>query len=83
MAVLAVVIGYPTLAAIYQSLFTQRTGLDPNGFVIQGDQFVGAQNHTDIFSGDAGARFWNAFYTPRSSPSSASSSRSSSASRWR
>jgi trehalose/maltose transport system permease protein len=62
MAVLAVVIGYPILAALYQSLFTQGTGLDANGFVIQGDQFVGAQNYTDIFSGDAGTRFWNAFY---------------------
>jgi multiple sugar transport system permease protein len=62
MAVLLVVIGYPILAAIYQSMFTQGTGLDAEGFVIQGDQFVGLGNYTAIFSGDAGIRFWNAFY---------------------
>jgi multiple sugar transport system permease protein len=62
MAVLAVVIGYPILAAIYQSMFTQGQGLDENGFVIQGDQFVGLDNYAAIFSGDTATRFWNAFY---------------------
>lgn len=62
MAVLGVVIGYPILAAIYQSLFIQGQGVDADGFVIQGDQFVGLNNYAAIFSGDSGARFWNAFY---------------------
>ena len=62
MAVLLIVIGYPILAAIYQSLFTQGQGVDATGFVVQGDTFVASTNYTDIFSGDAGSRFWNAFY---------------------
>ncbi len=62
MAVLLLVIGYPILAAIYQSLFSQGQGVDADGFVVQGDTFVGVDNYAAIFSGDAGARFWNAFY---------------------
>ncbi|MFC4944629.1 carbohydrate ABC transporter permease [Pseudonocardia sp. GCM10023141] len=62
MAVLLIVIGYPILAAIYQSLFTQSQGVDDSGFVVEGDQFVGLGNYGAIFSGDAGVRFWNAFY---------------------
>jgi multiple sugar transport system permease protein len=62
MAVLAIVIGYPILAAMYQSLFTQGQGVDADGFVIQGDQFAGLANYAAIFNGDSGARFWNAFY---------------------
>lgn len=62
MAVLLVVIGYPIIAALYQSLFIQGQGVDAEGFVIQGDQFVGLKNYTDIFVGETGARFWNAFY---------------------
>ena len=62
MAVLLIVIGYPILAAIYQSLFAQNQGVDASGFVIEGDQFVGLGNYTAIFSGETGARFWNAFY---------------------
>jgi multiple sugar transport system permease protein len=62
MAVLLVVIGYPILAAIYQSLFTQSQGVDASGFVVEGDQFAGLDNYTAIFSGETGDRFWNAFY---------------------
>ena len=62
MLVLLLVIGYPILAGIYQSLFSQSQGVDASGFVVEGDQFVGLSNYTAIFSGDAGARFWNAFY---------------------
>jgi len=62
MAVLLIVIGYPILAAIYQSMFSQSQGVDANGFVVQGDQFVGLDNYTAIFSGEVGDRFWNAFY---------------------
>lgn len=62
MGVLLLVIGYPILAAIYQSLYSQNQGTDAAGFVIQGDQFVGLGNYGAIFTGDTGARFWNAFY---------------------
>lgn len=62
MGVLLLVIGYPILAAIYQSLYSQNQGTDADGFVVQGDQFVGLGNYAAIFSGDTGARFWNAFY---------------------
>ena len=36
--------------------------MDADGFVIQGDTFVGLGNYAEIFTGDTGARFWNAFY---------------------
>jgi multiple sugar transport system permease protein len=62
MGVLLLVIGYPILAAIYQSLYSQNQGTDADGFVVQGDQFVGLGNYAAIFSGDTGVRFWNAFY---------------------
>jgi multiple sugar transport system permease protein len=62
MAVLLIVIGYPIIAAIYQSLFTQNQGVDASGFVQQGDKFTGLDNYTAIFSGDAASRFWQAFY---------------------
>jgi ABC-type sugar transport systems, permease components len=62
MAVLLIVIGYPILAGIYQSLFSQSQGVDESGFVQEGNQFVGVDNYAAIFAGDAGARFWNAFY---------------------
>ncbi len=62
MLVLLIVIGYPILAGMYQSLFSQSQGVDESGFVVQGDQFVGLENYTAIFSGDVGDRFWNAFW---------------------
>lgn len=62
MAVLLIVIGYPILAAIYQSLFTQSQGVDDSGFVVEGDRFSGLDNYTAILSGAAADRFWNAFY---------------------
>jgi multiple sugar transport system permease protein len=62
MLVLLLVIGYPIVAAFYQSLFTQSQGVDESGFVVEGDQFVGLDNYTAIFSGDTGERFWNAFF---------------------
>ncbi|MFI8996845.1 carbohydrate ABC transporter permease [Streptomyces sp. NPDC053542] len=59
--VLTVVVLYPTIVALKDSLFG-TPGLDPKtGFVEETDPFVGAQNYTDIF-GAAGERFWNAFW---------------------
>ena len=62
MAVLLIVIGYPIIAAIYQSMYTQNQGVDESGFVVEGDQFSGLDNYTAIFSGATGDRFWEAFY---------------------
>lgn len=59
--VLALVIGYPLIAALRESFYQQGEHLDANGFVVQGDQFVGLRNYTDAFTGANGSRFWNAF----------------------
>ncbi|MGW7687038.1 carbohydrate ABC transporter permease [Kribbella sp. NPDC054772] len=60
--VLAVVVLFPIIAALRESLFQSGQHLDANGFVVQGSTFVGLQNYTDIFKGDTGHRFWNAFW---------------------
>src|SRR3981081_1058094 len=62
--VLLLVAGYPLLSAVRESLFIsgQELGVDANGFVIQGDQFVGLKNYTDALTGSAAAHFWNAFW---------------------
>ncbi len=62
MVVLLLVIGYPVIAAGYQSLFRQEQGVDASGFVVAGDKFVGLGNYTAIFTGDGVGRFWQAFY---------------------
>lgn len=59
--VLALVIGYPVLAGFRESLYARGEGLDANGFVVQGERFVGLDNYTAIFHGDRGDAFWNAF----------------------
>ncbi|MEU5239349.1 carbohydrate ABC transporter permease [Streptomyces lydicus] len=59
--VLTVVVLYPTLVALKDSLYG-TPGLNPKtGFVNDTDPFVGLQNYDAIF-GAAGARFWNAFW---------------------
>ncbi|GAA0482263.1 sugar ABC transporter permease [Streptomyces olivaceiscleroticus] len=59
--VLGVVVLYPTIVALQQSLYGTR-GLDPKtGFVEDSEPFVGLQNFAAIF-GEAGSRFWNAFW---------------------
>ncbi len=60
--VLGLVVAYPLIAALRQSFYTQGEGLDANGFVIQGDQFVGLRTYTDIFAGEGAQRFWNALW---------------------
>jgi multiple sugar transport system permease protein len=60
--VLALVAGYPIIAAFRESLYQRGQGLDAQGFVIQGDKFVGLKNYSDIFSGESGTAFWNAFW---------------------
>jgi multiple sugar transport system permease protein len=60
--VLALVIVYPLVSAIRESLYRRAEGLDESGFVVEGEQFVGVDNYADIFRGDTGERFWNAFF---------------------
>src|SRR5262249_53788500 len=60
--VLALVVAYPLISALRDSLYQKNQGLDANGFVVNGDKFVGLKNYTAIFSGDAGHEFWNAFW---------------------
>lgn len=59
--VLALVIGYPVLAGFRESLYARGEGLDADGFVVEGDRFVGLGNYTAIFQGDRADAFWNAF----------------------
>jgi len=60
--VLGLVIVYPLLAALWQSLFIGG-GVDPEtGFVREGDEFVGLKNYTAIFKGETGDVFWNSFW---------------------
>jgi multiple sugar transport system permease protein len=60
--VLALVVLYPIIAALRESLYTSGTKLDANGFIVKGSTFVGLDNYTAIFKGDTGQRFWNAAY---------------------
>ncbi|WP_037641003.1 carbohydrate ABC transporter permease [Streptomyces bicolor] len=59
--VLTIVVLYPTLMALNESLYGTK-GLDPEtGFISATEPFVGLRNYADIF-GEAGERFWNAFW---------------------
>lgn len=60
--VLALVIGYPLIAAIRESLYQKAEGVDESGFVIEGERFVGVDNYAAIFTGESAERFWNAFF---------------------
>ncbi|WBQ04224.1 carbohydrate ABC transporter permease [Kribbella sp. CA-293567] len=60
--VLALVVVYPIISALRESLYTSGQKFDADGFVIEGSTFVGLENYTAIFSGETGDRFWNAFY---------------------
>lgn len=60
--VLALVILYPLLSAVHQSLFSSQSGLDADGFVVEGDAFVGLGNYADIFVGSDSSRFYNALW---------------------
>jgi multiple sugar transport system permease protein len=60
--VLALVVGYPVLAAFRESLFERGQALDADGFVVEGERFVGLNNYLSIFSGDSAGAFWNAFF---------------------
>ncbi|MEU9455934.1 sugar ABC transporter permease [Streptomyces sp. NPDC048277] len=59
--VLSIVVLYPTIMALQESLYGTK-GLDPKtGFISDTEPYVGLKNYADIF-GAAGNRFWNAFW---------------------
>ncbi|WP_265567969.1 carbohydrate ABC transporter permease [Streptomyces hygroscopicus] len=59
--VLSIVVLYPTIMALRESLYGPK-GLDPaTGFIRTTEPFVGLRNYADIL-GAAGDRFWNAFW---------------------
>lgn len=60
--VLALVIVYPLISAIRESLYRKEEGLDESGFVVEGEKFVGVENYSDVFTGEVADRFWNAFF---------------------
>lgn len=62
MAVLGLVVLYPIISALYTSLYREGEGLDAQGFVIEGDQFVGLGNYAAMFAGGEAGRFFNALY---------------------
>src|SRR3954467_14200554 len=50
--VIIVVAGIPVLMSIRESFFQTNTGVDPNtGLIAAGEQFVGLQNFTNVFTG--------------------------------
>lgn len=60
--ILALIVGYPVVAAFRESLFQESKDLDENGFVVQGSKFVGAENYLDIFTGDKATAFWTSVF---------------------
>ncbi|MGH3877310.1 MAG: carbohydrate ABC transporter permease [Actinophytocola sp.] len=60
--VLALVILYPLIAAVRESLYQRQEQLDESGFVVEGDTFVGVDNYMAVFNGETAERFWNAFF---------------------
>jgi multiple sugar transport system permease protein len=60
--VLALIVLYPLISALRESLYRREEGLDESGFVVEGDRFVGIDNYAQLFQGDAADRFWNALF---------------------
>lgn len=62
--VLALVVGFPLVLSLWQSLFRNGSGVNPEtGIVESGDTFVGLGNYAAVFSNpDASGQFWNAFW---------------------
>ena len=57
-AVLAVVIAFPIVAAVWDSLHATTEGLDADGLIVQSEQFTGVRNYTDLIASE---RFATAF----------------------
>ena len=66
--VLAVVVLFPIISALKESLFQSGQRLDENGFIIQTPPLVGLDNYLDIFRGETGNGSGTLSTTRRSSP---------------
>jgi len=60
--VLALVIGYPIVSALRLSFVKSTEGIDPNTGLISRTETFSAENFTNIFKGETGQVFWNAFW---------------------
>lgn len=60
--VLGLVVVYPILSALRQSLFTDGEAVDAEGFVVEGEQFVGFGNYAELLFGSPAQRFYNALW---------------------
>jgi multiple sugar transport system permease protein len=58
--VLGLVVAYPMLAALRQSMYGEPGLVD--GFVSDEEPYIGLQNFTSALFGPSAERFWNAFY---------------------
>ncbi len=60
--VLALVVGYPILAALRLSFIQTTEEINPNTGLIERTQSFGLDNYLGIFQGATADRFWNAFW---------------------
>ncbi len=60
--VLGLVVGYPIITAFRESLYEKSQGLDAQGFVAQGERFVGLHNYADVITGADAGVFWGAVW---------------------
>ncbi|MCW3841191.1 sugar ABC transporter permease [Micromonospora yasonensis] len=60
--VLGLVIGYPIVSALRLSFVKSIEGIDPDTGLITRTSAFSLENYTNIFKGDTGAVFWNAFW---------------------
>jgi multiple sugar transport system permease protein len=60
--VLGLVIGYPLVSALRLSFLKSTEGIDPNTGLISRTQSFSFENYTNIFKGETGSLFWNAFW---------------------
>jgi multiple sugar transport system permease protein len=64
--VLGIVIGYPIVSALRLSFIKTIGGIDPDTGLIANKSAFSAENYTDIFKGETGTAFWNAFWNTSS-----------------
>jgi len=62
MIVLALVVAYPTIEALRQSLYGEPGLNEATGFISETEPFVGLDNYQAVFQGDTAGVFWNAFW---------------------
>ncbi|WP_218106114.1 carbohydrate ABC transporter permease [Micromonospora citrea] len=61
-AVLGVVIAFPIVAAVWDSMHRSTEELDADGLIVAREAFTGLDNYLDLFRGATGDRFLNALW---------------------